>query len=389
MLIRTLSLIAFLALPRLAPAQDACLQSIASPGSDRGLHGQVVLSTVVAGQTNTRVVAGTATGARLKGDEGFRIASITKSYVAATIFRLAEDGRIELDAPITRWLPAPWLRILEGDGYAPGEITVRHLLSHASGLADHAQTPQFLQAILREPQAEWTRARDVARLAEWTAPVGRPGEKFAYSDTGYVLLGEIVEQATGRDLPDAVSEQLGFETLGLQRTWWERYEMPNGRVRAHQLYQGIDTYDWNPSMDLYGGGGLVASPADVARFFDALLDRRVFRKPATLEWMTSSDGIPAGSAYRYGVFVYDERSAGSTGHSGFWGTLVMREPKSRRTIAGAVTDGRDYPKAKAWMEDYVRTVASPDSACASRREAASSSLPVREGRGMTGDRSRA
>ena len=367
MLIRTLLAIVFLASPGLTSAQDACLKSIASREADRDLHGQVVLSTVIDGQTNTRVVADATVGSLLKGDEGFRTASITKSYVAATVFRLAEDGRIELDAPITRWLPAPWLHILEGDGYAPGKITLRHLLSHTSGLADHAQTPQFLRAIVQDPQGEWTRARDIARLAAWTDPVGSPGEKFVYSDTGYVLLGEIIEQVTGRDLPDVVSEQLGFEKLGLKHTWWERYETPNGRIRAHQIYEGIDTYDWNPSMDLYGGGGVVASPADVARFFDALLDRRVFREPATLEQMTSSEGIPAGSSYRYGVFVYDEKSANSVGHSGFWGTLVMREPKSRRTIAGAVTDRRDYPKAKAWMEDYVRAVASQVGACASSR----------------------
>ncbi|HEX2083374.1 MAG TPA: serine hydrolase domain-containing protein, partial [Xanthomonadaceae bacterium] len=278
-------------------AQDACLQQAIArePLQDEALHGQVVISTLVQGRHDTRVFGDAAAAPPLEGDEGFRIASITKPYVAATVFRLAEADRIDLDAPITRWLPQAWMQQLESDGYEPGRITVRHLLSHTSGLADHAQTQQFLQAIIRDPQSEWTRARDIARLVEWADPVGTPGEKFVYSDTGYVLLGEIVEEVTGQDLPDAVRTQLDFDKLGLRRTWWERYEDPGDRPRAHQVFQGADTYTWNPSMDLYGGGGLVASAADVATFFDALLDGRVFRKPETLAQMLSREGVPEDS----------------------------------------------------------------------------------------------
>ncbi len=349
-----------------ASAQDACLDRIVAAEPARAAwRGQVVLSTLDRGHRVTRVLGKAAQSPPLRGDEGFRIASMTKPYVAATVLRLAEAGRIDLGAPVVRWLPEPWTRRLQRDGYRPERITVRQLLSHTSGLADHAQTPQFLQAITGDPQGEWTRARDVARLAEWTDPVGAPGEKFAYSDTGYVLLGQIVETVTGQDLPDAVREQLGLDRLGLEHTWWERYEQPRGRVRAHQVFKGTDTYDWNPSMDLYGGGGLVASTADVAAFFDALLSGRVFRESATLAAMLSRDGLPADSPYRHGLFVYDA-AAGSIGHSGFWGTLVMREPASQRTIAGAVTDNADYPAMKALMEDYVRTVAT-GSDCAAPR----------------------
>jgi D-alanyl-D-alanine carboxypeptidase len=347
-------------------AQDACLQQAITraPLQDEALHGQVVISTLVQGRHDTRVFGDAAAAAPLKGDEGFRIASITKPYVAATVFRLAEADRVDLDAPITRWLPQAWTEQLERDGYQPGRITVRHLLSHTAGLADHAQTLQFLKEITGNPQQEWTRARDLARLVEWTDPLGAPGEKFAYSDTGYVLLGGIVEEVTGQDLPDAVRTQLAFDRLGLEHTWWERYDDPHGRGRAHQSFQGADTYAWNPSMDLYGGGGLVASAADVATFFDALLDGRVFHKPETLAQMLSREGIPADSPYRFGLFVYDQ-AANSIGHSGFWGTLVMREPVSGRTISGAVTDREDFPAMKAMMETYVRDAAAGKDCAAS------------------------
>ncbi len=351
--------------PSLAAAQDACLQrTLGRSGPYADLHGQLVVSTLLEdGKRQTRVLAGNATAqTRLTGNEGFRIASITKTYVAATVLRLWEDGRIDLEAPITRWLPQAWMQQLSQDGYRPQQITVRHLLSHTSGLADHAQSKQFLDMIRTDPGFEWSRARDVARLVEWTDPVGKPGEKYAYSDTGYVLLGAIVEEITGQDLPDAVRSQLKLDQLGLQDTYWERYEPARGRVRAHQIFEGTDTYGWNPTMDLFGGGGLVASAADVATFFDALLEGRVFARKDTLERMRSASGLPADSPYRLGLLTYDFEGTPGIGHSGFWGTLVVRDPKSSRTIAGAVTERADYDKLKQVIGAYVRAVAALEGA---------------------------
>lgn len=353
------------AMPSLVAAQDLCLRhAIDASGAESGLKGQIVATALAANGVRDTQVLAAAGQAKLAGDEGFRIASITKTFVAATVLKLWEDGRIGLDAPITRWLPTSWTQRLAGDGYRPEKMTVRHLLSHTSGLADHAQAEQFIATIKADPTTEWSRARDIARLVEWTDPVGAPGEKFAYSDTGYLLLGAIVEEITGQDLPDAVRAQLKFDRLGMKDAYWERYESPRGRARAHQIFEGDDTYAWNPSMDLFGGGGLVASTADIAVFFDALLQDRVFSKPSTLERMLSAEGLPAGSPYRLGVFDYDLKGARGIGHSGFWGTLVMRDPVSGRTIAGAVTDRADYPKLNKLAGDYIRAAAGPDTAVA-------------------------
>lgn len=359
---KTAAIAFVLLMPSLASAQDACLlQAVERSGAGAGLHGQIVVSTLSeGGKRETTVLAGDAAAQkRLSGDEGFRIASITKTYVAATVLRLWEQDRIDLEAPITRWLPPAWTQALTQDGYRPQRITVRHLLGHTSGLADHAQAKPFIESIKADPTTEWSRARDVASLVEWTDPVGAPGEKYAYSDTGYVLLGAIVEEITGQDLSDAVRSQLKLDSLGLKDTYWERYEPAHGRTRAHQVFEGEDTYAWNPTMDLFGGGGLVATTADVAAFFDALLEGRVFAHKDTLERMRSATGLPAGSPYRLGLFVYDLKGAQGIGHSGFWGTLVMHDPVSSRTIAGAVTDRADYPKLNQLVGDYIRSVAAP------------------------------
>lgn len=336
-----------------AHAADACLDRALQAHAFAG-DGQLAIAALSPdGSRDTRVLGTAASGAGLQGDEGFRLASITKTYVAATALRLYEDGRLDLQAPIDRYLPADWMELLAKDGYQPHAITVRQLLSHTSGMADAAQAPQFIATLKAHPQTHWTREEDLHDLVAWTDPVGKPGEKYSYSDTGYVLLGAIIEHITGQALPKAARALLQLDTLGVPGTYWERYEAPVGGARAHQKFEGIDTHDWDPSMDLYGGGGLVAPPIDVAVFFDALLSGHVFKHPETLALMQSADGLPADSQYRLGIFAYDLDGTAAAGHSGFWGTLVAREPVSGRTISGAVTDRTDYPKLKALVSDYV------------------------------------
>jgi D-alanyl-D-alanine carboxypeptidase len=337
-----------------ASAADACLDQALQAHAFTGGAGQLSIAALAPdGSRDTRVLGTAATEAGLRGDEGFRLASITKTYVAATALRLQEDGRLDLQSPIGRYLPSDWMKLLAGDGYKTEAITVRHLLSHTGGIADHAQAPQFVATLKADPQTRWTREGDLHHLVEWTDPVGAPGEKFAYSDTGYILLGAIIERITGQTLAQAVREQLRLDALGVPGTYWERYESPVGGARAHQRFEGLDTHDWDPSMDLYGGGGLVAPPVDVAVFFDALLAGSVFKRPETLALMQSANGLPSGSPYRLGVFEYDLDGTAAFGHSGFWGTLVAREPRSGRTISGAVTDRNDFPKLSKVVNDYV------------------------------------
>lgn len=96
--------------------------------------------------------------------------------------------------------------------------------------------------------------------------------------------------------------------------------------RVHQYLHGTDTFNWSPTVDLYGGGGLVASPIGMAKFYQALFSGKVFKHPETLKLMLSDKGLPADSPYRLGVFAKDYNGTLVYQHGGFWGTLVMYEP---------------------------------------------------------------
>jgi len=303
-----------------------------------------------AGRARTAVL-----GEALSPSSSFRTASNTKTYTAATVLRLWEDGRIDIHASIRAYVDPAYIALLDGDGYDTARITVRHLLSHTGGLADHAQTATFLDTISTRPDTAWTRDSHMKALAEWTDPVAAPGVKFSYSDSGYILLGHIIEKITGQPLPQAVRAQLRLDQLGLANTYWEIHEQPGPKAgrRAHQYMKGMDTYGWNPSLDLYGGGGLVASPEDLARFMYLLLEGKVFRKPSTLQAMLSKEGLPADSPYRLGIFEYDINGVQAYGHSGFWGTVAMYVPSQRKAVAFAVTSQQAFKPAYEVVKAYI------------------------------------
>lgn len=285
-------------------------------------------------------------------DTPLRIASNTKTFVAAATLRLWEQGRIDLDAPIGPLLTPALDALLRGDGYDTARITVRQLLSHSSGLYDHGGDPRFIQAVLADRSHVWTREELVRLSMSYADPQSPPGTQFRYSDTGYILLGDIIERITGRDLARSVRELVGFDRLGLRSTWWEVMEPPPPGVttRARQSLGAIDATDIHASMDLYGGGGLLMSARDLAIAFAAIFEGRVFERPETLREMLWQGPHRGGEGYRLGVFVKRIGAREFYWHSGFWGTHVFYAPDSRVVVAGMTTNQDDYRRLFALVE---------------------------------------
>jgi len=271
---------------------------------------------------------------RLSADHTFRIASNTKTYVAAAVLRLAEQGALGLDDAFGKHLPAKYADMLRADGYDLDAITIRQVLAHTGGLHEHPADPRYEQQILEDPQHAWTRDEQIRCMVEWTDPIGEPGEKFSYSDDGYILLGAILEEKTGNNLGAAVRELCGYERLGLDSTWWEILEeAPAGAGRrAHQYYGDHDTIDWHPGLDLHGGGGLVADARDLGRFVRLLMKGEVLREEASLAAMTGGGT----GGYRLGLIVTEAGGHVGFGHSGFWNTFAYHFPALDLTIGGAV-----------------------------------------------------
>ncbi|MFM8910345.1 MAG: serine hydrolase domain-containing protein, partial [Gemmatimonadota bacterium] len=288
------------------------------------------------------VAAGFSDSARkipLRPEQPMRIASNTKTYVAAALLRLIEAGRLALSDPLTKHLSTPLDQLLRRDGYDTDVITIEQVLSHRAGFNEHPAVPSYAARLRTDPRYRWTREEQLQWLVDSLNPVGPPGGQFRYSDSGYTILGAIIERYANQPVGPAVRRLLGFDTLGLRATWWEVMEpIPEAAApRAHQYLAGFDSYDIDPSFDLYGGGGIVASMSEVAEFLAALLEGRVFATPATLTTMLAPRSTEM-AGYGLGIFGTNVRGLRGVGHSGFWGTSVMGFPEAGVTIAITTTE---------------------------------------------------
>jgi D-alanyl-D-alanine carboxypeptidase len=253
---------------------------------------------------------------RLRPVDRFRIGSITKTFVAALVLELAEDGRLELDDPVERWLPG-----LLPDGRT---ITVRDLLSHRAGLFDYTEVDR----VLRDPERRWT-PRELLSLAI-ARPVGRsrPGRAFTYSSTHYIVLGLIAEEAGGAPLGRQLRSRL-FRPLGLHRTSFVLGKVRGRHIHGHRppSHQGVVTgppadVSGEPAWWTWAAGGIVSTAADLQRFFAALLRGRVLG-PALLREMETL--VPAGSQrYGLGIATFQTPCGQAWGHTGnVLGTIAV------------------------------------------------------------------
>ena len=284
-----------------------------------------------------------------------RIASNTKTFVAATLLRLWEQGRIDLDAPIGPLLTPALDALLRADGYDTGRITVRQVMSHSAGFYDHGSDPRFIAAVTADPTHRFTREELVRLSMAWADPQSPPGTGFRYSDTGYILLGDIIERNTGKTLARAVRDELRLDRLGLTSTWWERFEQPpaGAPARARQWLGAQDATGIDPSMDLYGGGGQLMSARDLATLFAALFEGRIFDRPETLREMLWQGPHRGADGYRLGIFVTRIGDEDFYSHSGFWGTLVYYSPRRRLAVAGVTTNQDGFRRMRAAVEQRV------------------------------------
>lgn len=311
-------------------AEKQALQNLLEGQLNQDIPG--ILFSVQSGEGNidwsgSAGVSDRASGQKLNQDQTFRIASVTKTFVAASILRLWEEGKLSLDQPISEYLSPEHAQILSHD-YDLEKISILQVLRHNAGFFDHTHAPVFFEKVLQPGGHEWTRTEQLQLCVEAGQPTGAPGESFSYSDTGYIILGEIIENILGKPLGLAIPEMLDFENLGLEDTAFEGLNPQVDQARIHQYFQGQDTYSLHPSMDYFGGGGLLSTTKDLSRFFLALFHGKVFKNPGTLELMLQPVAYASTPMmdYRIGIYRIEINGLEAFAHAGFWGTQVVYLP---------------------------------------------------------------
>lgn len=303
-------------------------------------------------------------GEPLWPDATFRLASNTKTFTAAGILRLAEEGRLRLENRIGQYLPAGLVgRLNVIDGVSRGEeITLLQLLQHTSGM--HTTTNEgFMDFVRAHPRKRWTPLEKVEWIADEGPASFQPGSRYEYNDSGYVILAMVIEQVAGVPLAEAFRSLLGFDRLGLTSLHLETLEEvpPQAGPRMPQYLHELEVSGLDPSFDLWGGGGLVSDVTDLAGFVRELLLGRVFESPDSLARMCTT--IPSGQSEgwdRVGLGIFSQVIGRRVWtHSGFWGTSVLREPVSGLTVAVAVNQSATSREPFMRLQEQLVLTAAP------------------------------
>ncbi|MHA6481807.1 serine hydrolase domain-containing protein [Paenibacillus sp. strain BS8-2] len=243
-------------------------------------------------------------------DSPYHSASIGKTMLAAVFGQLVDEGIVRIDDTIATWLSPD---ILDGlftiDGVDHSDkVTIRHLLSHTSGVGDYFEGPvtdgePMLDRITANPDLTFTPASLLSFTRDHQQPVGLPGQQFYYSDTGYILLGLLLEAVEGKAYGDILEERI-FGPLG----------MKNSRLMFHQedasapigIYlNGIDFSDRAALSVDWSGGGVVTTMDDLLMFMKALVGGHMLSDKVYEELTRFNHRYDKGIRYGMGMMYFD------------------------------------------------------------------------------------
>jgi D-alanyl-D-alanine carboxypeptidase len=257
----------------------------------------------------------------------FRVGSITKSFVATVLLQLVGERKLKLDDPLNRWLPG-----LVATG---SSITVRELLQHTSGLYDYANDVAFRTAVLANPLRVWT-PRQLVRIAVSHQPSFRPGRRWSYSNTNYILAGLVIQAVTHHTVAAELRDRI-FRPLGLRQTSFATGPTISGPHAHGYLFYGTplvrDTAHVSPT-GAWAAGAIVSTVTDVATFYDALLGGRLLR-PALLSEMETTVRAGDGDGYGLGLLALRTACGRMFGHDGDfpgYATEAFTSPNRQRQL---------------------------------------------------------
>lgn len=315
----------------LAASLDALLDSVIA-GNEYGAAPGAVLSVMAPDWRYIRAIgqADPEAGRPVDCDMAFQIGSNTKMLTAAVILQLHEEGRLSIDDPLAAHLPEIAARLPLGD-----LITLRQLLQHTAGVFSYTDTapdgtPGIAVASMSDPVAlrRAVTPQDMVDFAithgQPTFVPGAPGQ-WAYSNTGYALLGLVIEAVEGLPLDKSYENRI-FAPLGMTRSYlWDGVPRAAFGLPRSWLMPPFDveTTDWNVSQS-WAGGGVISTVDDMHRFIAALVNGALFRDPATLALMqdTVPSPIPGTTGYGLGLIRLEGDVWGHGGQTlGFISTL--------------------------------------------------------------------
>lgn len=294
-----------------ADEQKSVLQAAMLATVEAGATG--MLARVDDGERLTRIGVGAARldpRRPIQTNDEVRVGSITKSMVSTVTLQLVGEGRLGLGDTVEEWLPG---LVPNGDG-----ITLRMLLNHTSGIFNYTDDPSFIPTVLADPYRYWSPI-ELVGVATAHDPVFAPGTSWSYSNTGYILVGLILEKVTKLPI-ETLLEQRVIKPLHLTHTFFAtsgliRGSYAHGYIPPSLTGAGyLDASGWPPSW-AWAAGAMVSNAPDLARFYTALMSGQLLT-PWMLAQMTTTVEVAPGFGYGLGIYTQDTPCGPVWGHDG-------------------------------------------------------------------------
>jgi len=276
----------------------------------------------------------------VSADTGFVVGSITKTFVAALVLQLDEEGVMELDAPLSRWVP---------DYPRARRISLRQLLNHTAGVFNHFEHPLYESLVFGRPDHEWEPQEILDEFRR--PPYFAPGEGFHYSNTGFVLLGMAIEAATGEQLGDELERRF-FRPLGLQETHLQAGSAEpgsaHGYLRSPNGHRHVSASgNYRPSRSAatvaWAAGAIVSSAEDIADWAEALYSGDVLEQESLAQLTDYLYSPYPRGTYALGTrtrLVQGARAFGHTGSLRGYMAAMWRFPDESVTVVTLSNLGR-------------------------------------------------
>ena len=307
--------------PEISAQLDQALVSLVQAAPRPGPGASMLIITPQGRYFKSTGVADVTTCEPLAADSPFQIGSNTKMMTSAILFQLQEEGVLSTTDLLSKWLPDLAAQLPNGD-----KITIDMMMTHTSGLHDYFDVPTEDGTTIEDgakDKAMLTRAFTPEELVTLVADSGlsdfEPGAEgqWNYSNTGYILLGLIIEKATGKSYEENLKERI-FEPLGLEQTYLQTGQPEAGALPQAYYHSPFDftTGEWNASQG-WSAGAVVSTPEEFAAFLKALFTGKLFKQPETLDLMQQHtaagvDALGPGTIYAHGMLDNN----GVLGHGG-------------------------------------------------------------------------
>jgi D-alanyl-D-alanine carboxypeptidase len=312
-------------------------------------------------------VSDRSTGTPMKVSDRLLLGSVGKTYASAVALQMIHEKQFSLDDTLERFFGnEPWFRRIAG----ASKITVRHLMTHTSGLVRYEFNPRFTRDLSANPDKVWTGVDRLAYLFDAKPPFA-PGEGWEYSDTNYIVLGMIIERVARSTYYDELRNRI-LVPFDLRDTvpadsrivpgLVQGYAGPNNEFGGSDEMIKDGRFAVNPQFE-WTGGGLAVTALDLARWGKVLYEGKAFDEGMMKPFL---DGVPARlgpeSKYGLGVIIRPSPLGITYGHSGFmpgYQTELMYFPATKTSIAVQVNSSapRSTKKSlRAFVIDFATIV---------------------------------